>query len=532
MQKVLFFNEQATREYFSFFTFRSNYFMATIRFFATSFIIAFTVIQATAQKEANVWITGDNYGFDFNYGRFRVFDRNPLSRNGATTASICDKETGELLFYSDGNTVYDKNFNIMPNGKGIISGSLFGQQDALIMPAPGQTNKYYLFTVSSVEGARENGLYYTLIDLSLNGGRGDVVTETKNTLIFADASEAITGTIHDNGKDFWLATHERGSDRFVIFPVTDRGVEDPAFYSFGPIYTSFPGGGSDGSIQISPDRTLLTFNMNQDDTVSPVELYDFDAGTGAISNRRELGEYSQVSTLIFSPDNSKLYMGSYNWESWPPLYGYLFQYDLTAGSIDTIINSRDSIRWQPRPTTFPIEVPVPSYNLQIGPDGRLYNGYITTTINENLNAEQRLLFLINEPNAILKYSYPSYIFIDYFKTNHWDDNEQSFPNFMQYYFNGLEPDDPIIMPKDCKDINFVIYPNPTDDDISIMSNKMDNCLYPVKIIVYNAQGKKLQAYDLPVGPLPVIDLVNYGAGIYLVKLQSFNQTIVKKIIKL
>ena len=74
-------------------------------------------MQGFAQKEANVWITGDDYGLDFNYGRFRVFDREAFGSNvAATSVSISDKKTGELLFYSDGANVWDKNFNIMPNG--------------------------------------------------------------------------------------------------------------------------------------------------------------------------------------------------------------------------------------------------------------------------------------------------------------------------------------------------------------------------------------------------------------------------------
>lgn len=495
-----------------------------------------------AQKEANVWITGDDYGFDFNYGRFLVFDRKAFGSNvAATSVSICNKETGELLFYSDGANVWNKNFDIMPNGKGIISGRLFGQH-TLIIPMPGEADKYYLFTVKSIAEANDNGLYYSVIDMSLNGGLGDVIPGTKNTLFFPDAVEALTGTIHTNGRDFWLVTHERGTDRFVIFPVTTQGVGKPSFYSFGPAYDPFPGGVSDGCIQISPDRSMMAFNMNisenivgKKNEVSPLELYDFDAGTGTISDRRVLGEFPSIQTILFSPDNSKLYMGSYNWEKWPPMYGLLYQFDLSAGSLGDIIQSQDSIKWGFKPIkNLPDTiVPLPSFKLQLGPDGRLYNGAMGIQQNEN-GVMQRVLFYLDRPNAPLRQTKPEYRYLDSpnnksLRTDPYL-SEQSFPNFMQYYFNGLEPVDNSITPDECANIKLTLYPNPTEDFLSVKSS-IENCLFPARIKIYNALGQYLQEVRVVTEPFPKIDLRTYPSGIYFLVMETFNRAEVKKVVK-
>ena len=69
------------------------------------------------------------------------FDRN--------NSSICD-ENGNLLFYSNGCAVANRNHELMPNGEGINAGPFFdviwegdckngypGRQDVLILPDPG-----------------------------------------------------------------------------------------------------------------------------------------------------------------------------------------------------------------------------------------------------------------------------------------------------------------------------------------------------------------------------------------------------------
>lgn len=505
-------------------------------------ICAFLLTPCFAQKEANVWITGDDYGIDFNYGRFRVFDRKAFgSKVAATSVSICNKETGELLFYSDGANVWNKNFNIMPNGRDLISGKLFGQH-ALIIPMPGKPDRYYLFTVKSLAEANDNGLYYTVIDMSLNGGLGDVVQGTKNTLLFPEAIEALTGTVHDNGKDFWLTTHERGTDRFVIFPITSQGVGEPLFYSFGPVYGPFPTGAANGYIQISPNRTMMVFNMNisenivgEKNKISPLELYDFDAGTGEIDNRRVLGEFPSIQTLLFSPDNSKLYMGSYNWENWPPMYGLLYQFDLSTGSLGDIIQSKDSIKWKFTPIiNLPDTiVPLPSFKLQLGPDGRLYNGAMGIQQNDS-GVMQRVLFYLNRPNAPLRKTEPKYKYLDSPNNKNLRTDpylsEQSFPNFMQYYFNGLEPADNSITPDECANIELTLYPNPTEDFLSIKSS-IENCLFPARIKIYNALGQYLQEVRVVNEPFAEIDLRTYPSGTYFLVMQTFNRVEVKKVVK-
>src|SRR6185503_9676016 len=71
-----------------------------------------------AQKEANVWYFGTNAGVDFNSGAPVAITNGKLNTNEGC-ATIADKSTGQLLFYTDGITVYDRTHAIMSNGTGL-----------------------------------------------------------------------------------------------------------------------------------------------------------------------------------------------------------------------------------------------------------------------------------------------------------------------------------------------------------------------------------------------------------------------------
>ncbi|MFD2033397.1 T9SS type A sorting domain-containing protein [Belliella marina] len=499
-------------------------------------VFLFAITESVAQKEANVWITGNDFGIDFNHNRFRVFNREAYGPNlaAATSVSICNKETGDLLFYSDGNNVWDRNFRMMPNGRGLISGRLFGQH-ALIIPMPGTPDKYYLFTLKRLE-EEDDGLYYTVIDMSLNGGLGDVVPETRNTMLLTNPLEVLTGTIHENGRDFWVLTHEDDTDRFVVFPITSQGVGQPILQAFGLSYDDYKYG---GMAQFSPDRSMLAFNINISrnsipsvNEYSPLELYDFNAETGDLSNRRVLGNSPNIQSILFSPDNSKLYMGSYNLEE-PALYDLLWQYDLSANSLEDIIKSLDNITWGYKLNdSFSTPAPLPSFKMQLGPDGRLYNGAMPRNFTETRDL-QRMIFYLDNPNDPLDRVITKSRYLDSSNNRNQPNSgvfEQSFPNFMQYHFNGLDPIDNSTTQEDCAEITLTIYPNPSEDFVSIKGS-IANCLFPAYIKIYNASGQFLQEVEVFNEPFPQIDIRTYPTGVYFLNIETFNRIEVKKVIK-
>src|SRR5262245_2759871 len=101
-------------------------------FFTLLLIISVSLLNA--QKRANVWYFGTNAGVNFNSG-------SPVAITGALNtwegcASMSDKNTGQILFYTDGVTVYNKNHVTMTNGSGLY-GYSSTTQSAVIVPKPG-----------------------------------------------------------------------------------------------------------------------------------------------------------------------------------------------------------------------------------------------------------------------------------------------------------------------------------------------------------------------------------------------------------
>ena len=67
------------------------------------------------------------------------------TNEGCATIS---SSTGDLLFYTDGITIWNKNHIIMSNGTGLM-GDPSSTQSATIVPLPGSSTLYYVFTLDA-----------------------------------------------------------------------------------------------------------------------------------------------------------------------------------------------------------------------------------------------------------------------------------------------------------------------------------------------------------------------------------------------
>ena len=167
-----------------------------------------------AQKEANIWYFGEYAGLDFNSGNPVAITDGQLSTSEGC-ASIADSN-GNLLFYTDGITVWDKSHNVMLNGNGLL-GNSDSTHSAIIVPKPDSQEIYYIFTVDAQAG--NNGMNYSEVNLSLNGGLG-AITTNKNINLLPRSTEQITAVVHGNGLDYWIICHPWDSNKFNSFLVT------------------------------------------------------------------------------------------------------------------------------------------------------------------------------------------------------------------------------------------------------------------------------------------------------------------------
>ena len=121
------------------------------------FILISSIFCSSAQNEGNIWYFGENAGLDFNSGFPIALTDGQLNTNEGC-ASISDNN-GDLLFYTDGMTVYNKNHIIMPNGFGLL-GNTSSTQSGIIIKKPTSNTIYYLFTADGTSG-NSGGLNYS-----------------------------------------------------------------------------------------------------------------------------------------------------------------------------------------------------------------------------------------------------------------------------------------------------------------------------------------------------------------------------------
>lgn len=366
-------------------------------FFLFNFIASYCLF---AQKVNNIWAFGDKAGIDFN-GATPVATTNNMASEGGC-ASVSDR-TGNLLFYTSGLQVWSRNHTQMPNGSGLLADT-YALQKAVIVPFINDTNRFYIFHLQSdmdVWGNFTGAVRYSVVDMTLNGGFGDVVTTQKNVPLWT-----MGGTEHDppgsgmiavagDNCNVWLVTHVTGNDNnnsnmFKVFEITEAGVNTtPVVSQTGNV--KGPNAYLTSVMKISPDRHKLattTFTIGAVNGVtvdsSAVELHDFDPATGIVSNSLLLDGYGtffyNILGVEFSPDGSKLYYSMPFRPLMAPGSGGLFQMDLSLPTLAAIQASRTAVS-----TTFLLG------DLQRAPDNKLYIGYF--------NSGNTFADRIDNPNA-------------------------------------------------------------------------------------------------------------------------------------
>lgn len=310
-------------------------------------LIAFLVLPlfAFSQGEANIWYFGQNAGLDFNSGSPVALTNGQLNtQEGCATLS---NSAGQLLFYTDGITVYNKNHVIMANGNGLM-GHPSTTQSATIVPKPGSPNLFYIFTID-VEGG-VNGFRYSIVDLSLGGGLG-AVTSDKNVLVYAPTCEKIAIVKHANNVDFWVITHGFNNNSFYANTLSQFGLNSiPVVSNVGVLVNNISGTRAMGYMKVSPDGTKLVACHQFMDVA---QLFDFNNVTGILTNPIDLlNESTQIYGAEFSPNSEVLYIGTATNKK-------IHQFNLNAPNIPA---SKILI------TTFTNNLAA----LQLGPDSKIY----------------------------------------------------------------------------------------------------------------------------------------------------------------
>jgi len=279
-------------------------------------------------------------------------------------SSLCDS-MGNLLFFTNGEKVYNANYALMSNGNNLNAtnqNGIYQPQGALSLPFPAHNNWYRVlvseikvFSPQLVTGVK---LYDNLVEVNPSTPQVSEVL-LKNQVMIEDSLEygQVTAVKHANGRDWWVLVPESHSNRYYTMLLDPTGLSLVDTQAVGDIFYA-----GLGQAVFSPDGTKYV-RANGIKTTTPTDLYiyDFDRCTGKLFNpiHLEYENWGFGTGCAISPNSRFLYAINAN---------YIFQYDLQATDIaasKTLVAEWDGyVHEVSFATTFG--------TAQLAPDGKIY----------------------------------------------------------------------------------------------------------------------------------------------------------------
>lgn len=418
---------------------------------------------------------------------------------------MADPVSGQLLFYTNSEKIWNRNHQPMPNGT-IGPANAISITQVLIIQKPNTDSTYYVFTTQA-QSQSTPGLKLCEVDMTLNAGLGGIIF--KDSLLCNDTLiEGITAVRHANGSDVWVIVHKVNSNQFLTYLVTPAGVNStPVVSAAGKWRLDSGTSYADelGEIKASPDGNKLAVAAY----ASPhLELFDFNKATGQIGNGILLFHYGGTGKglygVSFSPGGRYLYVSRAALTGQQAL---ITQYDLISNDPNSISNSRVDVYTASDDTGN-------AYSLQLAPNGKIYAGRLQIST---------FIGVINDPDSAgisCNYVHDG-VFLNG-KTASWGLN-----NIMEYGFFCLGG-----VPLDIKEfatphLQVRVFPNPANGSATMKLLATGHA--KGRVFIRNTLGELLMTKDLADGTV-MIEKEALGSGVFLYQLQADQQTVTGKFI--
>ena len=260
-----------------------------------------------------------------------------------TEATISDAN-GNLLMSSNGVWIADATGDTMQNGSGLNPGAeviayprgLLLNYANIILPYPGDSTKYVLFHhTCDWDGTAYPAyqVFYTVIDMTKNGGLGGVDSLQKNVVAFQDTLNwGLAACRHANGRDWWIIAQKHNTSTLYKILLTPTGITSVTFQNMNVpkawYNTTQPTFTLDGK-----HFAYYAYVVDIDTTYidNYALLFDFDRCSGTFYNSRAILVTTLTQNhlwgLAFSPSGERLFTCN---------SGYVYQINTNTLSVDTI----------------------------------------------------------------------------------------------------------------------------------------------------------------------------------------------------
>lgn len=297
-------------------------FILSLFFFNSNFIFS--------QGYNHTWLLGYHYQassilerMNFSISSYALVPEQRPMDFADTEGNISDSN-GNFLMSSNGVWIADSSGNIMQNGDSLNPGwavnsnpdGLPQPYSNLFIPFPGDSNKYILFHQAADLSINLlcPAIYYSIIDISLNGGLGAVISKN-NIALSGNFSWGFAACKHGNGRDWWVTAMSDVATGIHTFLVTPDTVQYMGLQNF-PIQ-SFMWGFA-GQPTFSPDGTKFAFGGSYNSVGMAYQscgsLFDFDrcSGVFSVDTVFNLPDTTLSLATAFSPNSQYLYFATIN----------------------------------------------------------------------------------------------------------------------------------------------------------------------------------------------------------------------------
>ena len=321
--------------------------------------VMFFASLASAQCETrynNRWQIRSNVSATFTEGLVEIALNDSFPYMRESCPFMCHPLTGALQFGCSPSGIVDANGDLMPNGQDILGGTP--------IPKPSSSRFYYIFSFNGTD-VDSGTVSYSVIDMELRGGLGDVTTEHNlelpgmyhlNPCIGIASPDGLTHRVY-----FWSATSGyllnyriTFNEGLILEPDSQQVPMEVGFATW--LWCT----------SISNDRMAWWHPNNQSGPGCMTARVDPESGL--LSSLIFLPVPGFQNGMAFSSSGNKFYMT--NWQSQNPDDPRLFQADLSSSDPDSVLASLT-----------PLSSSESQYGndpwLSTGNDGRVYMTFVS-----------------------------------------------------------------------------------------------------------------------------------------------------------
>jgi hypothetical protein len=365
------------------------------------FFSLFSSINIYAQnndiKRDYTWVNGYFYYYSLNNYDFNnnvltispVLRKDPMIGFKEFNTSIAD-ENGQLLFYSNGCSLRNKNHNLVAGADSInfkpksvcFDDGLRQIQGGIILPLP-ETKDTFIFFHKKIDEVIGAGFIFDVQATKLYAKDTVVKVIYMNKKVIEDTVTLceMQAVRHANGKDWWIVQPERGSNRYRVQLLNKNGPQPSFEQSIGIA----PHENDDWWSQCAFSQDGKHYVRARGGASGDILFFDFDRKTGLLSNPKS----SNINPTKYRYTRPGVAFSSNNRFMYVCRDSFILQYDLKEdnflASADTVAlweHFEDGKGWI---TTFNAMTPAPDCKIYI--NTRTTTAYMHVILYPNLKGK-------------------------------------------------------------------------------------------------------------------------------------------------